>query len=273
MKPQIENGAVETAPAKHPIATGADRRKRWRTKIVRRVLIQGAVGTLDAFEDTCRSIDATRDGLLVSTSRGGYWVGQPLQVTFPYWNTPTAINVARKAKVVRNMLMPDFRYSVAMRFCDVKEAEVSPEGSTKLVRVLGVESDPVAAAQMRDLLEHDGYNVVIVATAQEAVGVLMNEAPDVLLAEAEGTGMSGRDLCAMVKRNDRLQHIPVILLTHSAMPSDYSANHRVGAVVSMPKSCQLEKLQRAVHLVAPPPAAQTTVYSPRINMASFVRNS
>lgn len=267
------NGVAGAPPSKHPVATGADRRRRWRTKIVRKVLIRGCAGTLDAFEDNCRSVDATRDGLLVSTSRGGYWVGQTLQVIFPYWTTPTAINVPRKARVVRNTLLPDFRYAVALEFCDDKTADALADASGKRVRVLGVESDPSAASQIRDLLEHDGYHVVLVATAQEAVTVLRSEAPDVLLAEAEGVGMSGRDLCAMIKRDDRLQHIPVILLTNSAMPSDYSANHRVGAVVSMTKPCVPERLQRAVHLVAPPPAAQPAAYSPQMNMSTFVRTS
>lgn len=269
----IEDNISVASPPKHPVGSGADRRGRWRIKVVARVLIRGGVGSLDVFEDTCKSIDATRDGLLVSTSRGGYWVGQPLQVTFPYSSVPTAINAARKAKVVRNVLMPDFRYSVAMQLCRGQDAVLSAAPSSKLVRVLGVESDLAAAAQMRDLLEHDGYQVVFVPTAQDAVVVLMSEVPDVLLAEAEGIGMSGRDLCAMVKRNERLQHIPVILLTTSAMPSDYSANYRVGAVVSMTKPCQPDKVQRAVRLLAPPPAAQNTVYSPAVNMASFVRTS
>jgi len=271
MNSKIADDTKAASPAKHPVGSGADRRKRWRIKIVARVLIRGGIGALDAFEDTCKSIDATRDGLLVCTSRGGYWVGQPLQVTFPYWNVPTAINVARKAKVVRNSLMQDFRYAVAMQLSNGQDADVSAVPSSKLVRVLGVESDLVAASQMRDLLEHDGYQVVFVSTAQDAVVVLMDEMPDVLIAEAEGIGMSGRDLCAMLKRDERLQHIPVILLTNSALPSDYSANYRVGAIVSMTKPCEPERVQHAVHLVAPPPAAQSTVYSARLNMAAFIR--
>jgi CheY-like chemotaxis protein len=264
---------IRNTIAKHPAGSGADRRRRWRMKIVEPVHIRGGIGTMDLFEDICKSVDATRDGLLVSTSRGGYWVEQILQVIFPYWTAPTAINTPRKAKVVRNVLNPDFRFSVAVQFLDGKLAEMANEMSGIGVRVLSVEPDPAIAAPVRDLLERDGYHVVVVATPQEAVGVLMSQAPDVLLAETEGKGMSGRDLCAMIKRDDRLQHIPVILLSKSAMPSDYSANHRVGAVVSMSKPCDPERLQRAVHMLVPPPTAQTTVYGPGVNMNTFVRTS
>jgi hypothetical protein len=74
------------------------------------------VGTLDAFEDMAKSIDVTCHGLLWSTSRGGYWVGQILDVMPPHWTSPGAMNLARKAKVVRDMLRPDFHYDVAVRF-------------------------------------------------------------------------------------------------------------------------------------------------------------
>jgi len=94
----------------------------------------------------------------------------------------------------------------------------------------------------------------------------------VLVAESEGAAVSGLDLCAIVKTTDRLQHIPVILLTSRAMPSDYAAGRHLGAIVCMKKPCRPAQLQRAVHMVAPPPAQQS-VYSGRFNMGTFVRTS
>jgi CheY-like chemotaxis protein len=261
------------APLKHPIGSAADRRNRFRAKIVGKVHIRGSVGTLDAFEDLGKSIDVTRDGILLSTSRGGYWVGQFLDVTFPYWTAPTAINAARKAKVVRNLLLPDFRYAVALHFEQPGKDETAIHLASPFanqVRVLGVESDPAMAGALRNLLEHDGYHVVLVSTAQQALDILQNDTPDVILAEAEGGPVSGRELCTVVKKNLRLQHIPVILLTNSALPSDYSASHRAGAMVCIRKPCDPERLQRAVHLLAPPPGHRS-VYSARFNMSAFVR--
>ena len=59
----------------------------------------------------------------------------------------------------------------------------------------------------------DGYTVIIVPTAQQALDILRTTVPAVFLAEVEGTDMSGHDLCLIIKRNDRLQRVPVILLT------------------------------------------------------------
>ena len=123
-----------------------------------------------------------------------------------------------------------------------------------------------------EVLAEDGYHVVAVSSAQETLDILRCEAPDVILAEPEGQGVSGKDLRAIVKTCPRLQHILVILLTSSALPSDYASSHQIGAVVCMSIPCKPERLRSAIHLIAAPPALRS-VYSARFNMGSFVRTS
>jgi len=146
-----------------------------------------------------------------------------------------------------------------------------PPAAARQVRVLFVESDSIAACALRVVLEKDGHHVVAVSTAQEALDILSSELPDVILAEAECQGQerSGKDLCTIVKTCPRLQHILVILLTTSALPSDYATSHQIGAVVCMTIACKPERPRGAVHLVAAPPAL-CSVYSARFNVASFV---
>jgi CheY-like chemotaxis protein len=257
---------------------GPERRKRKRGMFSVPVQIRGGVGTLEVFEDLVTSLDVSRDGLLLSTSRGGYSVGQRLHVSCPYWCMPTAINVPRNAQVVRNILQPNYTYALALQFmpgiCEESSWNNSTSPFPNQVRVLCVESDVTASLALCALLEKDGYHVVAVSTAKEALDILSSEAPDVILAEAEchGEEISGKDLCAIVKTCPRLQHIPVILLTSSALPSDYATSHQIGAVVCMTIPCRPERLRSAIHLVAAPPAL-CSVYSARFNVSSFIRTS
>jgi CheY-like chemotaxis protein len=259
-----------------PLKQGAERRKRGMFSVP--VQIRGGVGTLEVFEDLVTSLDVSRDGLLLSTSRGGYSVGQKLHVSCPYWCMPTAINVPRNAQVVRNILQPNYTYALALQFmpgiCEESSWNNSASPFPNQVRVLCVESDATASRALCAILEKDGYNVVAVSTAKDALDILSSEAPDVILAEAEcqGQEISGKDLCAIVKTCPRLQHIPVILLTSSALPSDYATSHQIGAVVCMTIPCRPERLRSAIHLVAAPPSL-CSVYSARFNVASFVRTS
>lgn len=259
-----------TAIAANDSAEPDRQRRSTRAKVAFPVHVRGGVGTLEGFEDFTRSLDLSRDGLLLSTSRGGYWVGQIVQVTCPYWKLPTAINRSRRAKVIRRVLLPNHSSAVAVEF----EQDAPSEGNgvwaaspyARQVRVLGVESDTLCAETTRVRLELDGYQVVYVSNAEQALGILRSETPDVLIAEAEGGEISGNDLCAIVKKSERLQHVHVILLTKSGLPSDYAAGYGLGAIICMTKPYKPEQLQKAVHLVAAPPS-QNSVCSGKFGCA------
>lgn len=113
---QIEIVPTLQMPQEEPLKTGAERRKRKRGMFAVPVQICGGVGTLEAFEDLVTTLDVARDGLLLATSRGGYSVGERLQVAFPYWRKPTASNGPRSAQVIRNALLPNFTYARALQF-------------------------------------------------------------------------------------------------------------------------------------------------------------
>lgn len=58
-----------------------ERRRRQRVKLAVQARVRGAVGTLDTFEKIVKSLNVSRDGVLLATTRGGYAVGEQLQVT------------------------------------------------------------------------------------------------------------------------------------------------------------------------------------------------
>jgi CheY-like chemotaxis protein len=173
-------------------------------------------------------------------------------------------------------MMPNFEFALALQYlagvCEEDEVASGCSPFTNQVRVLGVESNPQIAERLRELLKQDGYNIVVTGKAQQALEILQTETPDVIVAEAEGGEISGNDLCAIVKTCPRLKHIPVILLTESAQPSNYATSRELGATMCMKIPCKLEWLRRAVHLLAPPPAL-CSVYSARFDTSSFMRTA
>jgi CheY-like chemotaxis protein len=276
---------VKSASSNSPV--GIERRRRKRAKITAQVHMRG-VNTPEPFEEICKSVDVSRDGLLVTAARAGYWKGQRLDVTFPYSTAAAALNSAQTAEVVR-VVEQDGRFAVALQFVNTKSdsatkdaPKVDPSVAGTLAHststhtkqqsvVLAVESDPKTAEIMRSILSNDGYTVIIVPTAKQALDILRNTVPAVFLAEVEGTDMSGHDLCLIIKRNDRLQRVPVILLTKSAQPADYSASHQLGAVVCMAKPFKPERLLHVVRLVAPPPTARSAYGASRYSSGSVER--
>ncbi len=254
---------------------GADRRKRRRVKLGMRVLVRGGVGTLDSFDDITLSVDVSRDGFLVISNRPGYWVHQPVEVVFPYSAHPDSVATAQKARILRATQLPDGRWGLAIELRAPRHEDVGEYASapiTRQVKVLVVETDPRMGDIVKELLVGDGYQVVIVPTAREALELLNNDVPDIILAEVECGNISGNDLCTIIKNDARFNHIPVILMTNAAKPADYALGHQAGAVICMAKPYPPNRLHHAVRLIAPPPSERSS-YSARANISSFVRTS
>jgi len=265
-----------------------ERRRRKRAKISAQVHVR-AVNSPEPIEEVCKSVDVSRDGLLFMSSRAGYWKGLRLDVTFPYSNAAAALNQAQPAEIVRVTDHGNGQFGVAVQFQSAKtEAKSEKKGvsadpfagdvatapapaAKQQSVVLAVEPDQRTADTMRNILQSDGYTVIIVPSAQQALDVLRTTTPAVFLAEVEAEDMSGHDLCLIIKRNDRLQHVPVILLTRAAQPKDYSASHQLGAVVCMAKPFKPERLLHVVRLVAPPPAQKSAYGASRLSNSSVER--
>ncbi|HYA98259.1 MAG TPA: response regulator [Methylomirabilota bacterium] len=265
-------------------ANFVERRRRRRAKITAQLHVRVANST-EAFEEVCMTVDVSRDGLLFTANKRGYFVGQALNVTFPYSTDGGAMNQAQPADVVRVSDAHGGKFHVAVQFqaAAVQAKDAGASGAFSVgsnaqateksqAMVLAVEPDMRTAETMRGVLGQDGYNVVVVGSAQEALDILRTTVPAVFIAEVEAQDMSGQDLCLIIKRNERLQRVPVILLTRSAQPADYTASHQLGAVVCMAKPFQPDRLSHVVRLVAPPPKMNSIYGAPRAMGSSIERS-
>ncbi len=286
MSTTVEASAEPGAKAATGAHNGAERRRRRRAKISAQVHVSTA-GPSKPFQEVSMTVDVSRDGLLFTSDHADYFQGQTLNVTFPYSRAQAAMEQPQKADIVRVIKHTDGKYGVAVQFHaasavtkveDTSSAGYSRSNPLEPVQsgrgesmILAVEPDAHTGTTLRHMLEQDGYKVVIVATAEEALAILRTTVPAAFIAEVEGSDMSGHDLCLIIKRNERLQRVPVILLTRSAQPADYTASHQMGAVICMAKPFKPERLQHVIRLVAPPPTVKST-YSGSRSMGGVTRN-
>jgi CheY-like chemotaxis protein len=117
--------------------------------------------------------------------------------------------------------------------------------------VLAVDDDASILRVVEMLLSRNGYTVRTAASGEDALTMLRSIVPAVLITDVQMPGMSGYDLCSVVKSDARLQNVPVIFLTAQGSPQDYKTGHDLGAVVYMSKPFKPEKLLHAVQMVAP----------------------
>jgi DNA-binding response OmpR family regulator len=120
--------------------------------------------------------------------------------------------------------------------------------------VLAVDDDPaVLDIIVAKLTRHD-YIVQTASSGEEALKILGETSPNVLILDVMMPGISGYDVCHLVKREERLKHIPVIFLTARGTPKDFETGHNLGAVIYMVKPFKPHQLLHVVQMFCSVPA-------------------
>jgi CheY-like chemotaxis protein len=273
----------KSTEAPKPEPKGAERRRRRRAKITAQLRARPAHAA-HLFSDVCKTVDVSRDGVLFTTSRKDYSKGQRLEITFPYTSGAEEFNQPQAAEVVRATKHPDGTMSVAIEFLSAREAlKADRKGgitlgaaasnrtnSSERPVVLAIEPDLLNAEAIHAALQQDGYDVLTVNTPREAFKAMRTLVPAVVIAELESKEISGHDLCGVIKRDERLHSVPVILMTQAAQPADNTTSQSLGAVICMSKPFKPERLRHVVKLIAPP--AMKSSYSSSFGAVSVARH-
>jgi CheY-like chemotaxis protein len=106
-------------------------------------------------------------------------------------------------------------------------------------RKLLLADDSITIQKVVDLTFADeGVTVLCVNNGRDAVDRIEEYAPDVVLADVFMPQMNGYEVCEYIKQNDKLKHIPVMLLVGSFEPFDEAEARRVGADDTLTKPFQ-----------------------------------
>jgi DNA-binding response OmpR family regulator len=116
----------------------------------------------------------------------------------------------------------------------------------KKKRILAVDDDPSALAALRQILTQKGYDVVTAADAESAVDLLETEEIDLALLDVALPGMSGFELCRLIRAHPRMAEIPVIFLTARGLVVDMSEGEAAGSDLYLIKPVLATKLVNMV---------------------------
>lgn len=117
--------------------------------------------------------------------------------------------------------------------------------------ILAVDDDPAVLRIIETQLSRHDFTVKTASSGEAALLILKDLTPAVLILDVMMDGISGYDLCHVVKRDERLQNVPVIFLTSQGTPQDYKTGHELGAVIYMTKPLKAEKLVNIVQMLLP----------------------
>jgi CheY-like chemotaxis protein len=89
-----------------------------------------------------------------------------------------------------------------------------------MTKVLVAEDNPVNRELLRELLENRGYSVIEACNGQEALDMVEQSQPDLLLLDIGMPLLDGFTVIRRIRQNPRLATLPVLAVTAYAMRDD-----------------------------------------------------
>ena len=80
-------------------------------------------------------------------------------------------------------------------------------------KILIVDDEPSIVAPLQFLMERSGYQVTVAGSGEEALEAIDRVHPDLVLLDVMLPGLSGFDVCRMIRERGDLADVRVILVT------------------------------------------------------------
>lgn len=95
--------------------------------------------------------------------------------------------------------------------------------------ILVVDDSPVQAIMLRRVLTQAGFQVITAKNGLEALEFLKKESVNLIISDVNMPKMDGYEFCRIVKNDSQMKHIPLILCTTLADPTNLIKGIEVGA--------------------------------------------
>lgn len=96
-------------------------------------------------------------------------------------------------------------------------------------KILVVDDESHIVNILKFNLKKSGYDVVTAGNGEEALVIIANEKPDVIICDVMMPKVTGFEVCQKVKSDDSLKQIPFILLTAKGQEVDKDIGLKFGA--------------------------------------------
>lgn len=109
-------------------------------------------------------------------------------------------------------------------------------------RALLVDRDSDTRRMYAEYLKFGAWSVDEAADGREALAKAIAARPDIIVTESRLPGISGFDLCTILKRDSTTQAIPIVMVTGDAFAADLQRAQSAGADAVLVKPCLPETL-------------------------------
>ena len=113
-------------------------------------------------------------------------------------------------------------------------------------KILIVDDNDDVVTTYRVVLERMGYGVDIARDGNECLEKIEQNKPDIVLLDVLLPGLSGNEVCRLIKETARTSDIPVVAITASVAADTREKMAQVGADAFLLKPIEVSDLNRVV---------------------------
>ncbi|WP_420810772.1 response regulator [Haliangium ochraceum] len=118
------------------------------------------------------------------------------------------------------------------------------------MKVAVVDDDRSVRTWLREVLENEGFAVILAANGLRLVSTLQVDRPDIILLDVVNSWIDGFELCRALKKNPQFCDIPVIFLSGRSAQADIDHGLACGAVDYFAKPLDSRRLVERIHALA-----------------------
>ncbi len=113
-------------------------------------------------------------------------------------------------------------------------------------KILIVDDSSVNNYLLENILEEKGYKLQIAFDGNEALSILENDPPNLVLLDIMMPGIDGYSILDKINKSDKLKGIPVIMVTSKSEMTDKQKAFEIGAIDYIVKPIEIDDLLKKV---------------------------
>ncbi len=108
--------------------------------------------------------------------------------------------------------------------------------------ILLVDDELAMIESLQGILEKRDYRVVTAVDGEEAVHKARHEKPDLVVLDINIPKLNGHEVCGFLRSDEKLQHIPVVMITGQDQFENRQKSTDLGSVSYLNKPFKVETL-------------------------------
>ena len=116
-------------------------------------------------------------------------------------------------------------------------------------RVLIADDEANLLISLEYLLQRQGYEVSLARDGDQAMSMIRQQQPDLVVLDASMPGQSGYEVCQQVRADPALRHVRIVMLSAKARATDIAKGKALGADAFIVKPFSTDDLLNQVRLL------------------------